>query len=805
MGPIDSHGGAGRGARQGTLVVAAARFLRLLPALAIAVLLIRALELQAAGIGGVAGGAARLTGVAVGFDLVNLAKYLPVLFLLSLPWLLIRADRVRFWCLGMFWSALVLVEVALVWFFLTARVPLGADLFGYSWQNIRETVSTGARLDGSTLVVVLVPLAGLWGALAWLSARARAAPARPRAAVLVVALSLLGWLAAPLLPDADRLGSEDAYNLAVNKTAFFVEDTAAYLRNRPVEAPAVAASATALPTGFQYLDPRYPFLRREQTPDVLGPYFSIATQRPPNLVFLIVEGLGRSFSGPDAALGSFTPFLDELAGRSLYWDNFLAVQGRTFTILASVFGSLPFGDHGFNALGERMPAHVSLLSVLKRQGYRLNYYSGFDLEFDHQREFLERQGVDAMVSSADYGPGYMRSPAPPGRSSWGYADAELISRVLASRAVDNREPFVSVIATVTMHTPYTFPGQAQFRPLFEQRLDQLGIAADQKDRYRQFRDIYTSILYTDQTLRRFFEAATTDPAYANTIFIVTGDHRLPELPMSTRIERYHVPLYFYSPLLKQPARIKSVSSHFDIVPSLLALLTHNYGLKSPAAVTWIGSGLDMEPSFRNTHDIPLKQNKTTLVDFVTGLWFLSHDQLYALGDGMAIEPVQDAAGMALASARFATFRAANAQFARDRALLPDAASAPLVAYRDEDRVAPDAVSAGPAALAVSAVHAPATAPAGALNIEIVFANGGAAATPPFVPLVVLVDLDGREVSESYGAAMRLQARSKATVSVAVKSQGIAPGRYYLRVIPLDPDTGKPVGAAGRRISVLIRD
>jgi phosphoglycerol transferase MdoB-like AlkP superfamily enzyme len=65
---------------------------------------------------------------------------------------------------------------------------------------------------------------------------------------------------------------------------------------------------------------------------------------PPNLVFIIVEGLGRNFSGPGARLGSFTPFLDELAGRSLYFENFLSGQGRTFGVLTTVFGSLPFGE-----------------------------------------------------------------------------------------------------------------------------------------------------------------------------------------------------------------------------------------------------------------------------------------------------------------------------------------------------------------------------------------------------------------------------------------------------------------------------
>ena len=75
------------------------------------------------------------------------------------------------------------------------------------------------------------------------------------------------------------------------------------------------------------------------------------------------------------------------------------------------------------------------------------------------------------------------------------------------------------------------------------------------------------------------------PEYRNTIFILTGDHRLPEIPMSTRIDRYHVPLLIVSPLLKQPRMITAVSSHFDVAPSLLALLAHNAGIKTPNILT----------------------------------------------------------------------------------------------------------------------------------------------------------------------------------------------------------------------------
>ena len=90
-----------------------------------------------------------------------------------------------------------------------------------------------------------------------------------------------------------------------------------------------------------------------------------------------------------------------------------------------------------------------------------------------------------------------------------------------------------------------------------------------------------------------------------------------------------------------------------------------------------------------------------------------------------------------------------------------------------------------------------------LAIEVVFANAGAAATRQFVPLVVLQSGDGRELSESYGAAVSLAAGQAITLRLPVKSEGIANGRYFLSVFPSDPETGKRSGTGRYRIPIVI--
>jgi uncharacterized sulfatase len=110
---------------------------------------------------------------------------------------------------------------------------------------------------------------------------------------------------------------------------------------------------------------------------------------------------------------------------------------------------------------------------------------------------------------------------------------------------------------------------------------------------------------------------------------------MPEIPMSTKIDRYHVPLIVYSPLLSRTAQMAAVSTHFDITPSLLTFLQHSYQIKIPSLVSWMGQGLDTSSTFGNVHAYPMMQTKTDLVDFVMGEYHLNGDQLFRLSENLS--------------------------------------------------------------------------------------------------------------------------------------------------------------------------
>lgn len=768
---------------------AGARLLAWLPALLVAQLVL-ALWTGARALPPGAGVAA--WALAVAGQLLFLLRALPLLLPASLALAALPARRWALLGVAACWALFLLAQALLEQYFLTAGVALGADLFGYRLDEIRTTLGgAGGELGLIGVAGLLLPLLVLAALLAWRARRAQ--PARRGVLAVLVLAGLAAW-ALPLAPGVSLLRGEAVRAAATSKGAYFVADSLRWWRAQDI--PAIASASAAAPTATVAAggDPAYPFLHADATPDALGAYFGPTRDgRPPNVVVIVVEGLGRSFSGPDAALGSFTPFLDELAGRSLYFDNFLANQGRTFGVLPSLLASLPMGEQGFTALGADMPAHAGLFNVLQRQGYHAAFYSGTDTGFDDERTFLQRQGVQDIVDLRNFGPGYQRNPF----SEWGYPDRELVSRVLAD-SPRLQAPFVLGMQTISMHTNYRFPGQEAYRARLEQRLQQLGIPEARRAAYRVQSDIYTSILYTDDQLRRYFEGVAGAPWYADTVFVITGDHRLPEIPMDTHIERYHVPLLVFSPLLRQPARVRAVSSHLDVTPSLLALLAHTYGLQRPARAAWTGSGLDMATTFRSTHEFPLKQTKTSALDFVSGRWFLHDGTLFELQDGLRTSEVDDAGLRAQVQARLEAYQAANAAFLRSRRMSPEGAAPALVAYREAPAAAPRAVQAAAPGLGVEAL-AVAVAVDG-IHLQADFANGDGHDSARFVPLAVLTAEDGRELNEGYGAALRLPAHGQQRVSL-VLPRPAAPGRYFVSVRPSNPDDGKPLGRGRYHVPV----
>ena len=534
---------------------------------------------------------------------------------------------------------LVLGDILLLQYFATARVPLGADLLGYSMSEIRHTLDTSGEISIFPMVVIFLYLL----IMSRFMIKHVYFKLKPWLMTVLTVLMFSSFLPIKQLnPDPSTFSDEFSLFAANNKLGFFAQSLSTHylhqgsLNKHEFTFNTVASSPEGNP--FTYINPEYPFLHQETTPDVLGEYLNLG-KTPPNIVLIIVESLGRAYSGQNAYLGSFTPFLDSLMQKSLYWENCLSTSGRTFQVLPTTLASLPFGEHGFAELEDKMPDHLSLISILKKQaGYSSSFVYGGEAEFDKMDAFLNRQGIDQIIDSRKFGSDYTKLPASSSDFSWGFGDHEIFRRYLEDLKAKPDTPRMDVMLTLAMHSPFIVTNQEYYNRKFAERLDGLKLSEKIKSFDQQYVKELASVLYFDESIRYFFSEFSKTKEFANTIFIITGDHRMPEIPISTQIDRFHVPLVIYSPMLKKTEKFSSIVTHFDITPSIIAMLNRAKYIKRPTVASWIGHGLDNSVDFRSLQTYPLMRNKNEILDLLSADKFLSNQTVYQISPDLNIEP-----------------------------------------------------------------------------------------------------------------------------------------------------------------------
>jgi len=146
---------------------------------------------------------------------------------------------------------------------------------------------------------------------------------------------------------------------------------------------------------------------------------------------------------------------------------------------------------------------------------------------------------------------------------------------------------------------------------------------------------------------------------------------MPEIPISTQIDRFHVPLVIYSPMLKKAEKFSSVVTHFDVAPSMIALLDNKNYIKRPAVASWIGHGLDNSTAFRNQHSYPFMRNKNEILDFIDAESFLAASTIYKIDENMGIDPVDESDKKARLTSELDNFIRMNNYACLNNKLIPD--------------------------------------------------------------------------------------------------------------------------------------
>jgi uncharacterized sulfatase len=498
--------------------------------------------------------------------------------------------------------------------------PVDQFLFKYSVKELFFTIST-AEVSFPVIIILIAIFISIAVFLPRLTVRKQVSPKWFRWYMVFILLSVpLSFYAVRKIEnDNDDIRK----NIRINKSVYFYKRTYAYLSDLHKDLDLTAEHIHTFQdvfSGKEYLTEEYPFLHKQNADDVIGDYFT-SSETLPNFVFIIVEGLGQRFM--DVFHGvRLMPYLDSLAGRSLYWDRFFTTAERSFAVVPSITGSLPYGKNGFTAL-DQLPRHLTLLSILKKYGYRSNFFYGQGAWFDRKDRFLKTNNIDLIFDKSCYSPEYEKVRAMKGKFFWGYQDRDLFQQSLEVLDTLPPGPRTDLYFTGSMHSPFPVDDP----DYYYDQLDRLISVSDLSPQEQKYIDKYSkyliSVLFFDQALEQFMEQYAKRDGYNRTIFIITGDHPMTEIPIESSIKRYHVPLIIYSPLLKRTKRIHSTGSHLDIYPTLMAFLRDKHKLSIPDMVSNLGYCLDTAESFRNAFPIPLMDGNREIIDYLENGSFLS--------------------------------------------------------------------------------------------------------------------------------------------------------------------------------------
>ncbi len=549
---------------------------------------------------------------------------------------------------------LTIIEFALTKYSLTTLLNLGADLLGYSLNDIYITVTASESTSFLSFLPFLIFPALFLASCFFL----RKSILSKYAARLFMAIALIVIIVKFAFSDSSDAKFQ-------NKMYYFTADVIKFQVEKS-EVKAIKMDGNN----------EYPFLKSSsETPDVLGPLFTIGSEKP-NIVVILVEGLGSEFVG-DKNFSGFTPYLDSLIPESLFWDNFLSNTGRTFGALPSLFASLPFGEKGFLEI-EETPRHVSLFSILKKNGYSTSFYSGDQSSFDKKINFLEYNGVENIIDENKYDEGaYPKSVNGSNGFSWGYSDFEIFKKTLETLG-ETKTPRLDLISTLTIHEPFDFPLKDQYLMKVDSVLNSSTKINASAKKVTAHKEIFASILYADASVKMFMEAYKKRPEYKNTIFVITGDHRLIPIAQKDKICRFNVPFFIYSPMLKKPAKMKAINSHFDFTPTILAFLANNYNVSLPKETAWLGTGIDVSKDFRNVHKIPLMRYKGSINDFVYKDYLYSGGALYKIKQDLNTFKISDEKIMTEITGFYQEFKSLNSYVTKNDKIYPKTADAIVV-------------------------------------------------------------------------------------------------------------------------------
>ena len=290
--------------------------------------------------------------------------------------------------------------------------------------------------------------------------------------------------------------------------------------------------------------------------------------RHKNVVVLIVESFGREYIGGlnkmyfGGKYKGYTPNVDKLIEKSAVWYYSFCNGRKSIDGMPSVLCGIPMFKEPFVLTPASMNNYTSMAGLLSKEGYSTAFFHGANRGSMGFLAFANKTGFQQYYGRQDYDadPRLGKGKDDDFDGHWGIWDEPFL-QYWCTKIGEMKQPFMTTCFTVSSHTPYIIP--EKYKKVYPEE----GIV------------MHKCIRYTDMAIGKFFEKASKQPWFKNTIFVMTSDHTnlSDHQQYQTDIGGFCSPIIIYDPSqeLVKPGMRNGIAQQIDILPTVLSILNYN--------------------------------------------------------------------------------------------------------------------------------------------------------------------------------------------------------------------------------------
>ena len=299
-----------------------------------------------------------------------------------------------------------------------------------------------------------------------------------------------------------------------------------------------------------------------------------------NVVVLIVESFGREYIGAlnktleDGKYKGYTPCVDSLISKSTTFNHSFCNGRKSIDGMPSILSSIPMFVEPFILTPSSMNDYTGLAGILAKEGYETAFFHGAQNGSMGFQAFAQKTGFQRYYGRTEYEESCGTADFD---GTWAIWDEPFL-QFFANEMSKMKQPFMTSVFTASSHHPFAVPEKYK-KQFVEEELE-----------------IHKCIRYADMSIGKFFDTASRQPWFKNTIFVLTSDHTnmSNHAEYQTDLGGFCSPIIIYDPSRPEGKTVDKIAQQIDILPTILGMLNYTkpyfgFGidvLNTPKEDTW---------------------------------------------------------------------------------------------------------------------------------------------------------------------------------------------------------------------------